>query len=126
MSDGVDSGLPDDGDLLPGSVDALRIERVDVVDGRKIGRRKTVAAAERKGVVTRLCTERPHAEIVQPANPQHQRPDRRGHRRLGRICEMCLAVDQILVNLGLKRRFNLRGRAVYRDPAFVPAQHSRS
>ena len=55
-------------------------------------------------------------EIGQPADSRNDPAECSGNRRIRRICEVRLALPQVMVDLNLKRSFHLRRGTAKRDP----------
>ena len=100
---GPDRGLPDYGDLLPGSVHAGAVKRRDVIDGRDIVGREVMRAAASS---YRATTFRRRGFKRKSCSPRDAR-DHPGHRgrnaRIGGVREVRVAVDLVAMNLGLER-----------------------
>ena len=117
----IDLGLSGDHELLAGAVNAGGVQRIDVVDERKIIGSDIVNAPAGRvvGKLAQRSHGRLHAEIVQAANAADHTAKRRGQGRLGRVGEMRFAIDNILVNFCLKRLLYPRGGSVDRDPVMA-------
>ena len=115
----IDIGVPDDGDLLTGAIDAGVVKRIQVINGGEIVRGKVVCAAAT--VVSRVAgghqpMHRLRIEVIESLEATHHagQSGRNGGLRGGR--EMRLAFHVVAVNRGVKSAVNEPRRAGERDP----------